>query len=151
MTSPEGINEILQHQTEMSPEELWKDPKFKFNELGPEAKNCSFFGFRDEKIEPSYKFFVHERTFAFVDTISSKEILNVHFLFWLELFCLIEKRTSKVFFIKDFVAKRSAKLLPLEQSVILYVNFEQFKIKERNVSQVKESEFNLRDHIDPQM
>lgn len=142
---------MLLPQRDLTVDQLWNNPALKFNELGPEAKNCSFFGFRDEKIEPSYRFYVHERTFAFVDIISDKQVLNEHFLFWLEMFALIEKKTSKVLFIKDFVAKRSAKLLPAEQSFVLDVNFVDFKIKERILGDIKESEFNLRDHIDPQV
>ena len=49
------------------------------------------------------------------------------------------------------MAKRSAKTVAPKESIVYDINWSDFEIKERDVSQIKESVFNLRDHIDPKV
>lgn len=146
--SGESIGNIITENKTININELWTNPGFQFNELGPLAKNCSFFSLRDDKIESNYRFYTHETTFGFVDTLHEKQILNEHLLFFIEMFQRFNKKTCQVLLIKDFIAKRSAKPPVLENSIILDINFCDFKFSERKVGDIKETEFNLRENMD---
>lgn len=148
MTSAKNLSNILKESKTLKAETLWNDPKYQFNELGPQAKNCSFISLRDDKVEPNYRFYTHETTFAFVDTLSNKHVVNERLMFWLELFHIFGKKPSQLLLIKDFVAKRSLKLVPCVHSLVVDVDFQAFEIRERDLSGVKEAEFDMRKHID---
>jgi hypothetical protein len=78
-------------------------------------------------------------------------LVNDHLLFWVELFSIFGKKPSKLLLVKDFMAKRSARTVAPKDSIVFDINWTDFEIKERDVSKVKESVFNLREHIDPKM
>lgn len=132
----------------MTAEKIWNDPTFQFNELGPQAKNCSFVSLRDGKIEPNYRFYTHETSFAFLDTLSDGKVLNERLLFWAQLFHTFGKRKCQLLLVKDFVAKRSLKLSPCANSKVYDIDFPALEVKERDVTGVKEQEFDVRKHID---
>lgn len=103
---------------------------------------------RDDKIESNYRFYTHETTFAFFDTLSDTHVLNERLLFWVELLHVFGKKKSQLLLIKDFVAKRSFKVTPCNHSRVVDIDFEAFEVKERDLSGVKEHEFDMRQHID---
>lgn len=142
------MGSIITESQSLKAEKLWNDPNYQFNELGPQAKNCSFITLRDEKVEPNYRFYTHENTFAFIDTLSDGHVLNERLLFWVELFHTFGKKQSHVLLAKDFVAKRSLKVTPCVHSKVIDIDFSAFEVKERDLSSVKEMEFDVRKHID---
>jgi hypothetical protein len=148
LLSSANIQKIITTSQTIKADQLWNDPKLQFNELGPQLKGCSFASIRGEKMEPNYRFYTHETTFAFVDTLSDSHVLNERLLFWVELFKIFDKKPCQLLLVKDFIAKRSLKVTPCSKSSVVDIDFSSFEIVERDVSGIQEHEFDMRKHID---
>jgi ubiquitin-like modifier-activating enzyme ATG7 len=100
------------------------------------------------KILPEASHSIHETNFGFFDSYPDKNVLNSQLFFYLKLLKLMAKKDANILILKDFLAKRAPSIAKCKNSLVVHARLEEMEFKHKDVSQTKESVFNLKELMD---
>ena len=129
-------------------EDLVKTESYGFKEIGERAKNGGFFVVKDGAILPTYTHHASERTFGYFDGFSNGKFLNSQIINYVEQLAQTHTHSITVYCLKDFFPKRSLQPVVLKESLVVTVDIDGVEFKNRNVKEVKEAVFNLKELMD---